>query len=226
MSVAASSTKPALWKWLALAVVMWPADVGAVRHVNGRLFEAKMELDTVAMSVDGGASIDPATYGARVAALPGASPEFRLSPDEPFREGTGPYGRFMIPASRVPGLDPFPVEVRYRNVLGEVRTRTLKVNVRRALSDARTLYLFEGQAWARVVPSSGGGFDIVFDERSDRAATVRYAIDGGPQEVLPVGVPHVHQAARPTAFTVEIRTCDGRVFTNRISGSGASLSKD
>lgn len=213
-------------KWVAAAAIAWCADVGTVRHANGALLEAKMKLETVAIGEDGGASIEPQFYGARVEALPGGDPVFRLAGDESFHEGTGPFGRFMIPASRVNGFEPIEVDVRYRNLVGEVRTRRMKVDVCEALSNARTLYLFEGQSWARVADAPGGGVDLLFDQTTDRVATVRYAIEGGPLDVLLApGEKRVHLPARPASFTVTIRTCDGKAYTNRVSGHGASLEK-
>lgn len=221
-----SAGKKRLPLMIAAAVLAFCADVGAVRHANGALLEARMRLDTVAIGEDGGASIDPAFYGARVEALPGSAPTFRLPGDEGFREGTGPFGRFMIPASRVSGLDPIEVDVRYRNILGELRTRRLTVDVCGALSQARTLFLFEGQTWARVVEAPGGGVDLLFDEGSDRVATVRYTLEGGPADVLLApGETRVHLPARPPSFTITMRTCDGKVYRNRVSGHGASLEK-
>ena len=184
----------------------------------GWCLDRLVSLDTVAIGPEGGASITPATYGARAEGVPslGGAPSFRLTEGEPFSPPTGPYDRFLIPATRVHGTEPLRVQLRYRNVLGQTRTPWRTIDVKRALSRARTLFSFEGQ-WVEVRDVAGGGVELDFSETTDDVATVTYSIDGGPEHVLlPVGQKLVALASKPSAFTVELRTVDGVTFTQRI----------
>ena len=173
--------------------------------------------DTVAIGTEGGASITPSWYGARAAVPSLGVPTFRLSENEPFAAPTGPFDRFMIPADRVHGTDRVRVQVRYKNLLGLTWTSWHTVDIKRALSRARTLFSHEFQ-WVEVRDLPGGGVDLEFSERTDPVATVTYSIEGGPQNVvLAPGQTHVTLAARPSAFIVELRTIDGGSSEQRIA---------
>ena len=172
--------------------------------------------DTVAIGKEG-ASITPTSYGVRATAPSLGVPTFRLSENEPFAAPTGPFDRFMIPAERVHGTDRVRVQVRYKNLLGLTWTSWHTVDIKRALSRARTLFSHEGQ-WVEVRDLPEGGVDLEFSETTDAIATVTYSVEGGPQNVmLAPGQTRVSLASRPSAFVVELRTIDGGSSEQRIA---------
>jgi hypothetical protein len=203
-------------------VVLAVALFFVAREGAGFLLDRLWSLETVAMTEDGEAAIAPRYFAARPAALlPVDRPAFRLSENEPWEPISERWQRLMIPADKVHGTEPLMVQLRYRNILGQVRTPWRKVDVKEALSNARRLYLFEANDWATLRESAPRECHIVFEEKSDHVGTVVYSVPGGAENVsLPIGVSDVALAkgnACPASIVVEIHTLDGHVAAQRVT---------
>jgi hypothetical protein len=189
-------------------VVLAVALFFVAREGAGFLLDRLWSLETVAMTEDGEAAIAPRYFAARPAALlPVDRPAFRLSENEPWEPISERWQRLMIPADKVHGTEPLMVQLRYRNILGQVRTPWRKVDVKEALSNARE--------------SAPRECHIVFEEKSDHVGTVVYSVPGGAENVsLPIGVSDVALAkgnACPASIVVEIHTLDGHVAAQRVT---------
>jgi len=177
------------------------------------LAEQVVDLDMGAMDPGGGpAWIDPPLYSIRAGRLVALSDvEFRTREDEPFVAGDpAEFGRYRAPASAVQG-DTLSVQIRYTSIFLRKRTAWIRRDVRPALVKARTLFLYEGQLWATVEDGS-----LRFDVQTDRVGKVSYTLDDGPEIALPAGVERVPLATRPGAYSVLLRTIDGRLHEERI----------
>ena len=139
----------------------------------------------------------------------GSGLQYRLSPNETFTEGPGP--RLTIPAARIQGLRPVPIEIRYTNFLGFSRHTWVTFDVAKGLSGQVRAYLHEGVGWAELeVPEDGAPTRVRFNTLTGECATVRYSVDSDALDrTLAPGESSIVVPGRPRVIAVRLDLCDG-----------------
>lgn len=202
---------------LAVAIALAVLSIGLQCEASGAASDLLLDLEPTAS--DGmGASIHPKQYWVRGGRLLSVMPPlWRASEADSWQSGDPTVsGRFAVPASNVKN-GRLRVEIQYLTLFFPHPHRAwVSVDVKKPLVNARTLFMYEGQQWARV-EEDAGKTALVFDETTDEVAKVTYAIDGGKATALPMGVSRVELTEKPTTYLVSITMIDGSLHEQRIS---------
>lgn len=181
---------------------------------GGVALDRLIEDETYALGYERGASLADVTFAVRAAHVVGGEVQYRLSESDPFVVAPPGYGgHFPVPAAKVDPRAPFRLQLRYANVLGQLRTPWLVVDPRRALVRSRQAMLEKGAPCARVVtPPESPRLELRFFETTDEVAEVRYALDGGPFVRLPERHASVPLGSVPRTIVVRVALLDGSVW--------------